>query len=208
MSSSSMRRILAAAAAAAALAVVISAWQLGALRRSSQSLGELRLSLDSTKSGVEELETKLRLLDEEIAKLGFVKTDIYFTRVTEDEIEVVAVKRVVESGDGYVKNVMEALIEGPGINDEGIYPALPESVKVLSAKIESGIATVDLSGEVTEAGFGSEGELAMVSCIVNTLTSIKGVEKARILVEGKVVESLGGHVFIGEPLGRIEDLLH
>ncbi len=193
-------------AAAAIVLVVVAGWQVAGLVRSTRNLGDLRLSLDEAKSGVEELEYKLRLLDEEIAKMGFVKVDLYFTRVTDTALKVVSMKKVVEKGDNLPFNAMEALMEGPH-GDADLYAPVPEGVKVLSVTTKSDIAYVDFSEEIMYAGFGSEGELAMVSCIVNTLVSLPGIGKAQILVEGEKVESLGGHVFVGSPLSRMSDLL-
>lgn len=186
--------------------LVAAAWQVTGLVRSTRNLGELKLSLDEAKSGVEELEYKLKLLDEEIAKMGFVKVSLYFTSVTETAIKVVPEKKVVDKGDNLPLNVMNALMEGPS-GDGDIYAAVPEGVKVKSVVTADGIAYVDFSEEIMSAGFGSEGELAMVSCIVNTLVALPEIEKAQILVEGKKVESLGGHVFVGSPLTQMSDLL-
>ena len=77
-----------------------------------------------------------------------------------------------------------------------------------SIHFANGIARVDFSSEIVK-NFrgGSAGELLMVGSIVNTLTEIHGVEKVRIMVNGKQVKTIGGHVDLSEPLGRMEDLL-
>lgn len=204
-SSSNWKGIWALAAVAVAL-MAVAGWQVAGLVRSSRNLGDLRLSLDEAKSGVEELEYKLRLLDEEIAKMGFVRVDLYFAKVTETAMKVVPLKKVVEKGDNLPLNAINALLQGPQ-GDGDLYAPIPEGVKVLSVTTEGGTAYADFSEEIMYAGFGSEGELAMVSCIVNTLVSLPGIEKAQILVEGEKVESLGGHVFIGSPLSMMSDLL-
>ena len=41
-----------------------------------------------------------------------------------------------------------------------------------------------------------------MGAIVNTLTEFAAVERVQILVEGKKVNTLFGHVDISEPLGR------
>lgn len=204
-SSSNWKGILPVAAVALVL-IIAAGWQFAGLVRSTRNLGDLRLSLDEAKSGVEELEYKLKLLDEEIAKMGFVKVNLYFASVTETAMKVVSVKKVVDKGDNLPLNVMNALLEGPQ-GDGDIYAPVPDDVEVLSVVIKDGIAFVDFSEDIMSAGFGSEGELAMVSCIVNTLVALPEIDKAQILVEGKKVESLGGHVFVGSPLSEMSDLL-
>ncbi|OQB48772.1 MAG: Sporulation and spore germination [Firmicutes bacterium ADurb.Bin153] len=189
------------------LLLAAAGWQVWELRRSSHRLGELRLDLEEARSWTEELQAKLGQLDDEIARMGFVKVDVYFTLMTETAIKVVPVGKVVESGDNLPLSAAKALVEGPGKQADGVYPAVPEGVEVLGVSVKGGIAYADFSEEILGAGFGSEGELAMVSCIVNTLTSLPGIDKVQILVEGKKVESLGGHVLVEMPLSRMDDLM-
>ena len=54
---------------------------------------------------------------------------------------------------------------------------------------------------------GSTGEEMLVGSIVNTLTEFPEVKKVRILIDGKSVESLSGHMDLTEPLTRMKDLL-
>jgi spore germination protein GerM len=42
--------------------------------------------------------------------------------------------------------------------------------------------------------------MLVVYGIVNTACSINGIKRVQILVEGKIIESLGGHLEIMEPL--------
>ena len=78
---------------------------------------------------------------------------------------------------------------------------LPEGTKILSYKYdaESKVATIDLGGTIKEAQ-GSMGEIFAVYSIVNTLADIEGIDKVQILIEGEIVESLSGHIYLGEPL--------
>jgi spore germination protein GerM len=184
----------------------LAAWQLYSLSLEAAKLKEMRLSLDSAMSGVGELETKLELLDEEIAKLGFVKINLYFMRMTETDIYIEPVRRVAEK-DNLLLNAIRLLIAGPRDSEEGLYPVIPEGVEVLGAEDRDGIATVDFSNGILHAGYGSEAELAMVSAIVDTACDLPGISKVQILVEGGKVESLGGHVLVEEPLARMEGLL-
>lgn len=199
-----MRNIAVAAIVLALTAACI--WQVARLMAEARRLSDMRLSLDSTMEGAQQLQVKLRLLDEEIAKLGLVKVNLYFSGMTDTGIYITPVKRVVDK-DSIAVSALRRLMEGPGENDDGLYAIAPEGVEVLGAKIQGGVAYADFSGKIMYPGFGSEGELAMVSAIVDTLCELPGVEKVQILVEGEVVESLGGHVLVDSPLGRMEELV-
>lgn len=51
------------------------------------------------------------------------------------------------------------------------------------------------------------GEALAVAAIVNTLTEFPQIRQVQILVEGKQVESLAGHVDVSRPLTRNEKLI-
>lgn len=88
---------------------------------------------------------------------------------------------------------------------------IPEGTKLLSpVRVRDGVATVDLSGEFTEKfSGGSEQEALTVNSIVHTLVSNSGgkVSSVRILVDGKTVETLGGHLELTDPVEADSTLL-
>ncbi|MGB9868220.1 MAG: GerMN domain-containing protein [Bacillota bacterium] len=75
----------------------------------------------------------------------------------------------------------------------------PAGTAVRSVTVKDGVATVDLSRQAATA-MGSSQEAKAVESLVRTMTSLPGVAKVRILVEGKQVESLAGHVDISRVL--------
>jgi spore germination protein GerM len=46
-----------------------------------------------------------------------------------------------------------------------------------------------------------------VAAVVNTLTEFPDIHKVQILVEGKTVETLSGHMSVGQPLSRSEGII-
>ena len=69
-------------------------------------------------------------------------------------------------------------------------------------------AQVDFSADLTtKKGGGSASEILAVSAIVYTLTEFPGVERVQIMIEGKKVATLYGHMDLSEPLGRIAGML-
>ena len=81
---------------------------------------------------------------------------------------------------------------------------IPEGTKLIAPiEVKGGVATANLSQEfVDNFSGGSEQEAATVNCIVHTLvTNSSGkVHSVQILVEGKKVESLGGHFSLSDPV--------
>jgi len=71
---------------------------------------------------------------------------------------------------------------------------------------EQGAAFVDLSGEVTSAHpGGSQSELLTVYTIVEALTAnLPAITSVQILVDGREVDTLAGHVDLKSPLPRAD----
>ena len=47
----------------------------------------------------------------------------------------------------------------------------------------------------------------MVAAVVNTLTEFPEITQVQFMVEGKKVDTLTGHMDVGEPLGRSEQII-
>jgi len=97
-------------------------------------------------------------------------------------------------------------------NDEGEAGMLiPKGTKMLSpVKVENGVAVVDLSKEFVENfSGGSTQEALVLNAIGHTLVENSNgrVEKVQILVEGKKIDTLGGHFELLEPLDVDSTLL-
>ena len=100
-----------------------------------------------------------------------------------------------------MQRAMEALASGPRNTD--LWAVVPPATKVKSVLVKQRTAYVDFSGELVTQGFGgSSREILAVGAIVNTLTEFPEVENVQILVEGKKVDTLFGHLDVSEPLGR------
>jgi spore germination protein GerM len=90
--------------------------------------------------------------------------------------------------------------------------AIPADVKLRDVFItERGDAFVNLSGDVTlKHPGGSLNEIFTVYSIVNALTvNLPAVTRVQILVEGKEVDTLAGHVDLRHPLAKsLEWVVH
>jgi spore germination protein GerM len=70
------------------------------------------------------------------------------------------------------------------------------------------IAYVDFNDKIIKNNVGgSATEILIVAAVVNTLTEFPDIHKVQILVEGKTVETLSGHMSVGQPLSRSEGII-
>jgi hypothetical protein len=91
---------------------------------------------------------------------------------------------------------------------EGYESPLPLGTTLRRASITDGLATADFSRELVDNfSGGSDNEGVAVFAIVDTLCSLPGVKRVQILVEGKVIDSIGGHLDISSPLSYDGELV-
>jgi len=82
---------------------------------------------------------------------------------------------------------------------------IPKGTQLRSFYItERGDAFVDLSGDVSKAHpGGSLNELLTVAALVNAVTAnLPAIQRVQILVDGKEVDTIAGHVDVRRPLQR------
>jgi len=125
--------------------------------------------------------------------------------VSDDGAELVQVVREVPFGATpaeQARHILEAQVQAP---PDGYASAIPAGTKVRSVFLGThGEAYVDLGPEVaTGHGGGSLDEALAVFAIVNAITSnLPDVHAVQILVDGKEVDSLAGHVDLRQPIRR------
>ena len=95
-----------------------------------------------------------------------------------------------------------------GTDKKGTVDIIPKTAKLRSVKVKDGVAKVDFSRElIKDFNGGSTGEEMLVGSIVDTLTEFSEVKKVQILVEGKAVDTIAGHMDTEKPLSRMTGLL-
>lgn len=120
---------------------------------------------------------------------------------THDARYLVAETHQLKPGPLLMQQAMEALAVGPRSKD--LVAVIPKATRIKSVVIRERTAFVDFSNELVNRGFGgSATEILAVAAIVNTLTEFLEVERVQILVEGKKVDTLFGHVDVYDPLSR------
>jgi spore germination protein GerM len=125
--------------------------------------------------------------------------------IAEDGMRLTAVERDVAFGEEAVEQAREIIAAQVGPVAEPLVSAIPPGTAVRALFItDSGQAFVDLSGEVaTRHSGGSTSELLTVYTIVNALTAnLPAVTSVQILIDGKEVDTLAGHVDLRRPLAK------
>ncbi|MBR5218839.1 MAG: GerMN domain-containing protein [Clostridia bacterium] len=129
------------------------------------------------------------------------EAELYF--VNADKTQLVTEKRAIPTdGDGFMKNVVNALLAGP--LQPGSQRIIPEDTKLLSIKLEGKIAYANMSKSF-DSGNDID-KLLRRYTLISTLCSIEGVQKTKILVEGKDIKSISNNGRPLEALGK-EDIV-
>jgi germination protein M len=129
---------------------------------------------------------------------------VYFPNA--DGTKLIAVSKKIKTGNDKYKAAMQALLEGT--TDKKLTVVMPKNTKLQSVKVDKNIAYVDFSKEfIKNFTGGSTGEIMLVGSIVDTLTEYPEIKAVQILVDGKEIDSLSGHMDLSTPLQRMKDLL-
>jgi spore germination protein GerM len=132
-----------------------------------------------------------------------IKARLFY--VAEDGTKLTSVERDVAYGEGPVEQAREIIAAQIAPVVEPLVSAVPPGTTLRAVFItEGGEAFVDLSREVVSAHPGGTlGELLTVYTLVNALTeNLPVVTAVQVLVDGKEVETLSGHIDLRRPLAK------
>lgn len=118
-------------------------------------------------------------------KEGFVKCDLYYLAYGNDNFNyIVPASTQFEKVDGnqLTMKIFEELAKKP--NGSKIFTSLPEGTKLLSCEFNSNLAVLDFSSQISNYG-GSEKEDSLLNQIYYTINQFSGIEKVKILIDGK-----------------------
>jgi hypothetical protein len=124
--------------------------------------------------------------------------------VSEDGMALVPAQREVPFGATVVEQA-RAIIEAQIAGAPPLVSAVPAETKVRDVFItERGDAFVDLSSEIiARHPGGSLDEIFTVYSLVNALTvNLPAIARVQILIDGKEVDTLAGHVDLRHPLSK------
>jgi spore germination protein GerM len=137
-----------------------------------------------------------------------IKAKLYY--VSMDGTKLTGVDREVAYGEGMSAQAQEVVAAQLAPAAAPLVSAIPPGTKLRAVYVtEKGEAYVDLSKEVSSAHTGgSQDELLTIYSIVNALTSnLPAVMSVQLLVDGKEVNTLAGHIDLRKPLGKNLELV-
>ena len=142
-------------------------------------------------------------VEEKTIEVKSREVEFYFS--DDQAMNLVGVKRTIENPTA--KSVVAELLKGPSAQSEGeakLIATMPVGVEVLDVQVKEDIAYVDFKGNVREKISGSAGEGIALYSIINTLVLDKelGIKKVQFLIDGKNVESIGGHYDVSKPMSE------
>jgi spore germination protein GerM len=132
-----------------------------------------------------------------------IKARLFY--VAEDGMQLTGVERDIAYGDSAVEQAREILAAQIAPVVEPLVSAVPPRTALRAVFItDGGNAYVDLSREVVSAHPGGTlNELLTVYTLVNALTvNLPAVTGVQVLVEGKELDTLSGHIDLRRPLAK------
>jgi spore germination protein GerM len=132
-----------------------------------------------------------------------IKARLFY--VADDGTHLMRVERDVTYGDGTLEQAREIIAAQVAPAGDPLVSAIPARATVRALFItEGGEAYVDFSPElVTGHSGGTTDEMLTVYTIVNALTeNLPAITGVQVLVEGKELDTLAGHVDLRTPLAK------
>jgi len=132
-----------------------------------------------------------------------IKAHLYY--LAEDGTRLAGVERDVAYGDNAAEQARQIVAAQIAPVAEPLVSAIPPGTTLRALFLtDGGEAYVDLSPEVASAHpGGTVAELLTVYTIVDALTAnLPAVRSVQVLVDGKEVETLAGHVDLRRPLAK------
>jgi spore germination protein GerM len=133
------------------------------------------------------------------------KINVTLFFVSEDGLALVGAQREVPFGEPIAEQARHIVEAQLGAAPSPLVSAIPGGTTLKGVFVsERGDAFVDLSGDVTAKHTGGVlDELFTVYALVDSLTvNLPAVTRVQILIDGKEVDTLAGHVDLRHPLNK------
>ena len=146
---------------------------------------------------------KLENLKLPLEKDGFIQLGIFFDGSKDStNVQVVKDERIINKEELIGETIMQELIKGPTVKSE-LKPILSKETRLLSFSIKDNIAYVNLSKEA-KIKMSEVKEKSCLEGIVASLTQLPSVEKVKITMENKDIDTIGGNFDISKPFSKGE----
>ncbi len=144
---------------------------------------------------MEERVASLEMLMDEVAS---EEVSLFFLKQTPTDFFLSPEKRRISRRGSFYENILTELIKGP--SNETLLSTLPSNAKIIKIELRGDIAYVDLGDVIGHLNVGARGEAITIFSIINTLAQFPEIHRVQLLLDGKCIESLAGHMSIHEPL--------
>lgn len=135
---------------------------------------------------------------------GTMRLTIY--HASKDAEHLVPEVHTVPQSTHPAQTALELLLAGT--KNKELTAVIPAGTKLRSITVKDHIAYPDFTDKlIKDNRGGSASEILIVGAIVDTLTEFPEIQKVRILVEGKPIDTISGHLDLSQPLGRSEDII-
>lgn len=180
------------------------------MKKSIILLYSFMLLLSFTFAGCEKTDILSSQNKQKVKKFTLSETDgdtlelkLYFNSSKDNKkVTITKEERLIKENELVGEIIVRELIKGPAVNSK-LSPILPKNTRLLSFSITDGIAYVNLSKEAV-INMSSAAEEACLKSLISSLTQVSSIEKIKILVESKSVNTLGGNFNISKPLGKVD----
>jgi hypothetical protein len=118
--------------------------------------------------------------------------------------------RIITSGqtpDKKAEALLKELLKGPLTKGTR---TVPPQTRLRGVSFDNGLFTADFSSELQKQHpGGSSSEILTVYSVVNTLTlNVPEIKQVRLLVDGKTIDSIAGHIDCRQPISPRPELTH
>ena len=137
-----------------------------------------------------------------------IKAKLFY--VSDDGMKLTSTEREIAYGEGTIEQAREIILAQIAPSVEPLVSAIPPGTTLRAIFVTpQGGAYVDLSGEVSRAHpGGTQNEMLTVYTIVDALASnLPAISSVQILVDGKEVDTLAGHLDLRRPFPKNLDIV-
>ena len=141
------------------------------------------------------------------AATGSTELQLCFVNIDGDGAVVrQVIKRKVPKSDSPLTTAINLLLQGPDTTksaERNCMTLIPAGTKLLSAKVQGGVAYLNFNEAFEINTYGVEGYIHQLEQIVYTATTFSTVNSVQFLIEGQKRDYLGSEgQWIGSPLSR------
>ena len=140
---------------------------------------------------------------------SYARTNVtlYFTDINGKSLKRYDEDVVYTSNMSMEKLAVETLIGGPlAVDEQAAFPTLSQEAKLLSVTIKDRIAYANFDTSIKDEPYNVQEEVALYS-IVNTLTSLPGIDQVQISVDGSTEGVFMDHMKLDELYERNDELI-